>query len=154
LKHLPASPATEIQGFLGRGSRVASSAEGKTAEVAELLGQGHSVFSTAYPIQRDKGPEGLMRSHQSWNKVMGVRLGFGLTRLPGTMTPFQILIQGHPFEQCLFGLASSNEPKRHWVAIGPTLVSLQAGYNNQDDVCNAQGCQEDKTYEHETKNEA
>jgi hypothetical protein len=55
LKNLSASAATEIQGFLGRRSRVAASAEGKTAEVAGQLGQGHSVFSTAYPIQRDKG---------------------------------------------------------------------------------------------------
>jgi hypothetical protein len=37
--------------------------------------------------------------------------------------------------------------------MGPTLVSLQAGHNNQDNVGNTQGCNEDKAYQYKTKNE-
>jgi hypothetical protein len=53
LKDLAASRATEIQGFLGKGRSEASLAKGKTAEVAELSREGHSVFSSAHWIQRD-----------------------------------------------------------------------------------------------------
>jgi hypothetical protein len=60
LKDPAASRATEIQGFLGKGRSEASLAKGKTAEVAGLLREGHSVFSRAHPNQRDNKPDGFV----------------------------------------------------------------------------------------------
>jgi hypothetical protein len=37
--------------------------------------------------------------------------------------------------------------------MGPTLVSLEAGNDNQDNVSDTQGYQQDKTDQYKTKNE-
>jgi hypothetical protein len=53
LKNLFATPAAKMQDLFRKGSGESSLAKGKTAEVAELLRESHSVFSRAHSIQQD-----------------------------------------------------------------------------------------------------
>jgi hypothetical protein len=59
LKDLTASLATKIESLLGQGRSKPSLTKGKTAEVAELLGEIHSPFSEAHPVQMDNKLDGF-----------------------------------------------------------------------------------------------